>query len=81
MAQQAANLTHLTRYEHAKQEATEAATPVAQADFAETLDLCLVAAIENGEITTSRAVEMLGRFEHFCDILGKYFERNLRTKK
>lgn len=59
-----------TRYQFARGKVLDAATPVGQVDFVETLDLCLQAAIESGEITTSRAVEMFGRFEHFCDVLG-----------
>jgi hypothetical protein len=63
------------RYQYVRQKAFQAAAPVAQADFAETLDVCLLAALENDEITTSRAIEMFERLKHFCDVMGKYFER------
>lgn len=59
-----------SRYEFAYRQAAAAAVQVGQLDFCETLHRCLFASMAE-DITESRAVEMLERFEYYCKALSK----------
>lgn len=83
LAQDVQDLASNDRYEYARQKAFKAAVRVHQVDFLETLDGCLKLALESDDfiITTGRAIEMLGRVEHFFDCMEKFFQRNQQMMK